>query len=68
MRKRKWRKMLLGMIASALLVVQMTIPVLADEAGVCVDGSWLTDASEAETEELFDFTIETLNELSLIHI
>lgn len=62
MRKRKWRKMLLGMMASALLIAQMAIPVLADDAGVCVDGSWLIDASEAETEELFDFTIETLDE------
>lgn len=62
MRKRKWRKMLLGMIGGALISILMTLPVLADDTEVCVDGSWLTEASEAETDELFDFTIETLDE------
>ena len=62
MRKRKWRKLLLGMMMGALLILQMTIPVLADDTDICVDGSWLTEASEATTEDLFDFTIETLDE------
>ena len=70
MRKRKWRKLLLGMIFGALLVVQVTTPVLAADAGVdqgiFVDGSWLTEESEAMTEELFDFTIEPLNENVII--
>ena len=58
MRKRKWRKILLGMIVGSLLLAQMAMPVLADETDVCVDGSWLTEDSEATTEDLFDFTIE----------
>lgn len=62
MRKQKWRKLLLGMIAGALLIVNMTMPVFADESGLCVDGSWLTEANEAVTEELFDFTVEVLDE------
>lgn len=62
MRKRKWRKILLGMMMYALFLGRMTVPVLADEAEVCVDGSWLTEATEASTEDLFDFTIETLEE------
>lgn len=62
MRKRKWRKILLGMMMYALFLGLMTVPVLADDAGVCVDGSWLTEATEASTEDLFDFTIETLDE------
>lgn len=62
MRKRKWRNLLLGMIMGALLILQMTIPVLADDTDICVDGSWLTEASEAMTEDLFDFTIEALDE------
>ena len=66
MRKRKWRKICLGMMMIALLVMQMTMPVLADDIGNCVDGSWLTDKSEAMTEDLFDFTIEPLNENVLV--
>ena len=59
MRMRKWRKILLGMMIGALLFAMKTAPVLADDTGVCVDGSWLTEASEATTEDLFDFSIET---------
>lgn len=62
MSKRKWRKLLLGMMLAALLTVQMTMPVLADDTGVCVDGSWLTEDSESTTEDLFDFTREVLDE------
>lgn len=62
MRKRKWRKILLGMAIGALLLVQMAMPVLADDTEICVDGSWLTEASEASTDDLFDFTIETEDE------
>lgn len=62
MRKRKWRKLLLGMMIVALMLVQMTVPVFANDEGVCVDGSWLTEASEATTDDLFDFTIETLED------
>ena len=62
MRKRKWRKTLLGILVCALFLVQMTVPVFADDTRIYVDGSWLTDASEATTEDLFDFTIETLDE------
>lgn len=62
MRKRKWRKLLLGMMAGALLLLQMTMPVFADDMGTFVDGSWLTEESESITEDLFDFTIETENE------
>lgn len=63
MGKRKWRKLLLGMMVGALLIVQMAMPVLADgETGLFVDGSWLTEDSEAMTEDLFDFTVETLDE------
>ena len=61
MRKRKWRKMLLGMVAGALLTMQMVMPVLADDTGLLVDGSWLTEESESTTDDLFDFTIETLD-------
>lgn len=46
------------MIVGSLLLAQMAMPVLADETDVCVDGSWLTEDSEATTEDLFDFTIE----------
>lgn len=62
MSKRKWRKLLLGMMLGVLLTVQMTMPVLADDTGVCVDGSWLTEDSESTTEDLFDFTREVLDE------
>lgn len=62
MRKQKWRKLLLGILFGAVLVLQMTMPVMADDTGICVDGSWLTEESEAMTEDLFDFTIETLEE------
>lgn len=62
MRKRKWRKLLLGMMIGALLVVQMAMPVLADDTEVCVDGSWLTEDTESMTEDLFDFTREVLDE------
>ena len=62
MRKRKWRKILLGVVIGTLLMAQMVVPVLADEAGIFVDGSWLTENSEATTNELFDFKIEALEE------
>ena len=62
MRKRKWRKLLLGIMLGALLVVQVSMPVLADDTGVYVDGSWLTEDSESTTEDLFDFTREVLDE------
>ena len=45
MRKRKWRKILLGVVIGTLLMAQMVVPVLADEAGIFVDGSWLTENS-----------------------
>ena len=62
MRKRKWRKLLLGLMVGALLTMQMVMPVLADDTGLLVDGSWLTEESESTTEDLFDFTREALNE------
>ena len=62
MGKRKWRKKLLGLIVGVLLVVQMAIPVAADDAGIFEDGSWLTEDAEASSDELFDFKIETLEE------
>ena len=62
MRMRKWRKFLLGVITGTLLMAQLAMPVLADDAGTFVDGSWLTEESESTTEDLFDFTIETLEE------
>lgn len=62
MGKRKWRKKLLGVILGVMLVLQITTPVFADDEGLFVDGSWLTEDSEAETEDLFDFKIETLDE------
>lgn len=62
MRKTKWRKLLLGILVGSLLMTQMMLPVLADDTEMCVDGSWLTDESEATTEELFDFTREALDE------
>ena len=61
MRKTKWRKLLLGILVGSLLMTQMMLPVLADDTEMCVDGSWLTDESEATTEELFDFTREALD-------
>ena len=62
MRKRKWRKLLLGAMLSVLMVLQMTVPVLADDSGLFVDGSWLTEESESVTEDLFDFKREVLDE------
>ena len=62
MRKRKWRKLLLGAMLSALMVLQMTIPVLADGSGLLVDGSWLIEDNESVTEDLFDFKREILDE------
>ena len=62
MRKQKWRKLLLGALLSAILAVQMTMPVFADETNECIDGSWLTNNNEAETHDLFDFTREVINE------
>lgn len=50
------------MLIGALLSLQIAMPVMADDTGICVDGSWLTEESEAMTEDLFDFTIETLDE------
>lgn len=66
MRKRKWRKLLLGMMLGALLIVQMTMPVCADDTGLFIDGSWLTEAQEATTDDLFDFTVETEDENALV--
>lgn len=62
MRKRKWRKLLLGMMLGALLAAQMTMPVFADDMGLFVDGSWLTEDTESTSDELFDFTREVLDE------
>ena len=62
MRKRKWRKILLGMMLSALLCMQMTMPVCADDMSISADGSWLTEAQEATTEDLFNFTVEVEDE------
>ena len=62
MGKRKWRKILLGVMLGVLFCIQMTMPVLADDTCILVDGSWLTDAQESTTEDLFDFTVETENE------
>lgn len=66
MSKRKWRKILLGLVTGALLMMQMVLPVLADDTGLYIDGSWLTENKEAETEDLFDFKIEALDENSII--
>ena len=66
MRERKWRKLLLGLMMGALLTIQVTMPVLADDTALFVDGSWLTEKSEAETEELFDFKTEVLDGSSMI--
>lgn len=46
---------------ATLVIVQMAMPVLADNTSICVDGSWLTEENEAMTEDLFDFQIETEN-------
>lgn len=62
MRKRKWRKLLLGMLFGAFLIAQMTMSVCADDTDVFADGSWLTEAQEATTEDLFDFTVEVEDE------
>lgn len=62
MRKRKWRKILLGVILSAALTLQMTMSVFADGTGMLVDGSWLTEETESSSEELLDFSREVLDE------
>lgn len=62
MRKRKWRKKILALVLSTLLVVQMAIPTYADATGLFIDGSWLTEDNESVSEELFDFQIELLEE------
>lgn len=62
MRKRKWRKWLLGMVAGCLLALQMVVTVSADDMDICVDGSWLTEESEVETHEKIDFLVEPINE------
>lgn len=61
MRKRKWRKWLLGIAAGCLLALQMVVTVSADDMGICVDGSWLTEESEAETHEMIDFLVEPID-------
>ena len=61
MRERKWRKRLLSLTLGAILIFQLTIPVLADETNIQVDGSWLTDATEAETSDMIDFLIEPVD-------
>lgn len=62
MRKRKWRKRLLGMVAGCLLALQMAVTVSADDMDICIDGSWLTEESEVETHEMIDFLVEPIDE------
>lgn len=62
MRKRKWRKKILGVMFSVLLMIQMATPAYADDTALFVDGSWLTEDSESVSDELFDFTREVLDE------
>lgn len=57
MRKRKWRKILLGLLLSGIFVIQMALPVSADESGLLVDGSLLTNESESTSNDPFDFQI-----------
>lgn len=66
MRKRKWRKRILGVIFGVLLSLQMTAVVFADDTSLLVDGSWLTEDSEAATEELFDFHTEAVGENTIM--
>ena len=61
MRKRKWRKMVLGLVLGILLGMQMCTAVFADEPEEPVDGSWLIEASETETEEMIDFLVEPVD-------
>lgn len=62
MRKRKWRKKLLGVLFSVALTLQLATSVFADETGMLVDGSWLTEDTESSSEELLDFKREVLVE------
>lgn len=66
MRKRKWRKKILGIGLGALLLLQMAVPVFADDSGLLVDGSLLTDATEAMSEDMFDFHTEAIEENALM--
>lgn len=61
MRKRKWRKMLLGLTLCVLLGVLMCMPVFADELDEPIDGSWLIEESESETDEMIDFLVEPID-------
>ena len=61
MKKRKWRKILFGAVVFAMLMLQLEATVLADDTSVYVDGSWLTDASHAETQEMIDFFVEPID-------
>lgn len=61
MKKRKWRKTLFGAVVFALLMLQLEATVFADDTSICVDGSWLTDASQAETQEMIDFLVEPID-------
>lgn len=58
MRERKWRKKLWGIAAGMVLALQMTVTVFANDTEECIDGSWLTDNPEAETQEMIDFLVE----------
>lgn len=60
MRKLKWRKQVLSFVASVILMMQIASPVLADQISGPIDGSWLTDENEAETNEMIDFLVEPL--------
>lgn len=58
MRKRKWRKKILGMVLCCVLIMQMALPVSADDTWLLVDGSLLTEENEAMSDELLDFKRE----------
>lgn len=62
MKKPNWRKRILSLLLGILLAAQCAMPVAADDTGLFVDGSWLTEDSEAMTDELFDFKTEVLEE------
>lgn len=61
MRKRKWRKIILGLILGVLLGMQLCTTVFADELDEPIDGSWLIEASETETDEMIDFLVEPID-------
>lgn len=66
MRKKKQRKMLWGFLMGCLGALCAVTPVSAADSELLVDGSYLTNALEAESSEMLDFKVESIEECPMV--